>query len=738
LLDISKEDADQKCTPLFIGFTIDELNNYIARKSSQSEQIENNQNTTMTNKNVKQAKSLLKKQNNTINQAESNDIQSDLVLQSQNGSSEPSTVTAQPQISEISANGRNENNNDSESYLNHTKEQDKHITLVNDEESDSDISDSEQEPLRYEQEDNTPKAGDFCLKLNKSPFFTPSQTPAQSKLPTLTSYQTKLNFNSTGQLGNNSKIVVTARNLSFTHESNSANIQSDVNLTTNRNTANGSNNEILLSRGSTSYSGGAMEVDEVVAPSPEEFNRDKFLKNLESMKESIREKVCNQSYVDLSFSERIKYLGRDMYLEYLELAYTKKSNSLNIKSQQRLQLDDIGTNINERRDEIHKWTGVKITGCRVLEDMITKEIILKVTVENYTDYKILLANWGPKAFKKGVAATRAPMEEALLIENVNNKADFNINCSKNIETIKALESVGLFNVTRDSYEKLDQTTKQMVTVLKHTLKCNPVTMLNILEATHHSVLLDMTSLQHKVIPETERINTCNNCGKFNSHNARNCPEPAICTRCLSQHHIIEDCDNQRGLKCINCGDRHSCNLKSCSSLVGETRKQNPFIFNLLIGEKVRNNEYEVLGITNYNMSMNVREVKDNSNLNNEQITEVVLDIVSQHQDSVNSKLNKNTSVIQALNKTVISLQSKTEMHETRLNLHEERLNKQDEIIKEIGKSFTTLASSMTSSDKKIDKVQNDVSGIAASNAVIAGSLLQFKAEMQSFFSKINN
>jgi uncharacterized coiled-coil protein SlyX len=136
--------------------------------------------------------------------------------------------------------------------------------------------------------------------------------------------------------------------------------------------------------------------------------------------------------------------------------------------------------------------------------------------------------------------------------------------------------------------------------------------------------------------------------------------------------------------------------------------------------------------------MNVREVKDNSNLNNEQITEVVLDIVSQHQDSVNSKLNKNTSVIQALNKTVISLQSKTEMHETRLNLHEERLNKQDEIIKEIGKSFTTLASSMTSSDKKIDKVQNDVSGIAASNAVIAGSLLQFKAEMQSFFSKINN
>lgn len=51
--------------------------------------------------------------------------------------------------------------------------------------------------------------------------------------------------------------------------------------------------------------------------------------------------------------------------------------------------------------------------------MITKEIILKVTVENYTDYKILLANWGPKAFKKGVVATRAPMEEALLIENVN-------------------------------------------------------------------------------------------------------------------------------------------------------------------------------------------------------------------------------------------------------------------------------------------------------------------------------
>jgi len=86
-------------------------------------------------------------------------------------------------------------------------------------------------------------------------------------------------------------------------------------------------------------------------------------------------------------------------------------------------------------------------------------MIINVTVKKFEDYVTLLGNWGTKAFGIGVYTYRAPLDEHLIIDKVPNSSEYNINCSKNQQTIGALKSSGLVDVVRESYEKIDFKTK---------------------------------------------------------------------------------------------------------------------------------------------------------------------------------------------------------------------------------------------------------------------------------------
>jgi hypothetical protein len=406
------------------------------------------------------------------------------------------------------------------------------------------------------------------------------------------------------------------------------------------------------------------------------------------------------------------------------MTYKKDSYSIILFGNNKLKMANIYSNIQDRKKEIVKWTGVtSINAIKVLENKVTDEIILKVSVKQYEDYVTLLGNWGLKAFGIGVNTQRAPLEEMLIIDRVPNSSEYNINCSKNAETVTALKEIGLVEVSRESYEKTDFKNKTTTTVLKNQLKCRPTNMLTFLEAQFNSVLLDMTTQEHVVYPETSRVNTCANCGKFNSHNIKNCPSTVICSRCLLNDHTIESCKSDR-IKCVNCAKPHSCNFKGCWSVVNETRKKHQFIFNIILGEKVKKNPYEVLNISEYFNDSGPSEIENNQQVD----AELISDMVQQHAHSMYSRLDDHENRIITNTKQINIALDKVQKHDEILEMHSKAIEKHDE---QIG-SLVTCQLELT---KKFSKVTDEISNISTSNGMIASTLLGLKEAVEALTKK---
>ncbi len=344
-------------------------------------------------------------------------------------------------------------------------------------------------------------------------------------------------------------------------------------------------------------------------------------------------------------------------------------------------------------------------------------------MKKYEDYITLLGDWGTKAFTVGVRAFRSPLEENLIIDKVPNSTEYNINCNKNIETINGLELNGLVEVSRESYEKTDYKTKAVSTILKNQLKCKAVDMLHFLECQYHSVLLDMTYQEHIVYPETTRVNTCANCGKFNSHNIKNCPSTQICTRCLLSDHTIDSCKSEC-IKCINCGKAHSCNFRGCWSLVNEIKKNHPFTFGILLGEKVKSNPYEVLNISEYYTDPNLTEIETNLHFN----SEIISDMVQQHAYSMHSRLNDHETRINTNSKSIAVMGETLKSHGEQLELHTKILNEHSEQIAKCVQNTNEIKIS-------VSNIENKMNTVSDSNAAIAESLIEFKALLKKLSTK---
>jgi len=452
------------------------------------------------------------------------------------------------------------------------------------------------------------------------------------------------------------------------------------------------------------------------------FSTDNHLKDYTMMIEQILKVTKTAKFMESNFSERIDLLGRNDYLNYLEYTYRKDNYTVCLVGLEKLKMANIGPNIQERKKEIAKWSGVtSINIIKVLENHITNEIILNVSVKKFEDYITLLGNWGAKAFGVGVKTYRAPMDEYLLIDRVPNSDEYNINCNKNSETIKALKLNGLVDVCRESYDKIDYKTKQKITVLKNQLKCRAVDMLYFLENQYNNIMLDMTSQEHIIYPETTRINSCANCGKLNSHNIKNCPSPTICTRCLITDHTIETCSN-KSIKCINCGKPHSCNFKACWSIVNETKKNHSFIFSLILGEKVKSNPYEILNLSEYYSDTGLTEIKDSNNFD----CEILSDMVHQHAQAIHERLDHHETRITTNTRQITIALEKIQKHDEILEQHKQLFIEHNENIKGLAATSTELSTKSTALLEQQALLKTSIQCITDSNVSIATMLTDIK------------
>jgi hypothetical protein len=475
----------------------------------------------------------------------------------------------------------------------------------------------------------------------------------------------------------------------------------------------------------------SIQTDKPMEVEIELFSKANHWAQYNEMMERILTIAKNKTFIEADFISRIELLGRDDYLKYLEYTYRKESYTVSLVGRSKLTLSNIGSNINERKKEIVKWSGISsISVLKVLENRLTNEMIINVTVKKFEDYITLLGNWGTKAFGIGVYTYRAPLDEHLIIDKVPNSSEYNINCSKNQQTIGALKSSGLVDVVRESYEKIDFKTKLKTTILKNQLKCKAEDMLIFLETQYNSILLDMTSQEHNVYPETNRINTCGNCGKFNSHNVRNCPSPTICTKCLLMTHTIETC-NSSFIKCINCNKPHSCNFKACWSVVNETKKNHSFIFNILLGEKVKKNPYEVLNLGEYYTEEGMLEVRDQAGCD----PEMIADMIQQHANGLHERLDDQEVKIINNTKQVTYCIGKIQKHDEQLELHQKLLQEHSEVVNKLSMKVDDVQKTSTEILSSQNSLSSSIKSITDINASIASTLLGLKASVEAMNKK---
>lgn len=294
----------------------------------------------------------------------------------------------------------------------------------------------------------------------------------------------------------------------------------------------------------------------------------------------------------------------------------------------------------------------------------------------------------------------------------------------------ALKSNGLVDVIRESNEKIDYKTKAKTVILKNQLKCKAEDMLIFLESQYNSILLDMTSQEHSVYPETSRVNTCGNCGKFNSHNAKNCPSPTICTKCLQMTHTIEACSSNV-IKCINCNKPHSCNFKACWSVVNETKKNHSFIFNIILGEKVKKNPYEVLNLSEYYTEEGLLEIRDQTGYD----SEILSDMIQQHAHNIHERLDDQEVKIINNTKQITYCIGKIQKHDEQLDVHQKMLQEHAEGISKLATKSDDIQKTTTEILTSQNALHASMKSITDINASIASSLIALKHSVEALNNK---
>ncbi|CAF1131234.1 unnamed protein product, partial [Brachionus calyciflorus] len=199
--------------------------------------------------------------------------------------------------------------------------------------------------------------------------------------------------------------------------------------------------------------------------------------------------------------------------------------------------------------------------------------------DNYRDYLKLFGEWPENAFQNGVKVEPMPLDLNVIISNVDK--------SVNIEHTKTLTDLelkyGLTNVARIMQYENTPTNK---------IRANVKTLMDYLDVLKNGIYLQETSKKQKVLPNIVYAKVCNKCGELN-HKEKFCTNRQRCLKCGSFNHGLNKCNSTHEV-CLNCKGSHRCNSELCEKLNDKTFSLNKYVINLLIGEKVIVNKYDIL------------------------------------------------------------------------------------------------------------------------------------------------
>ncbi|CAF0713127.1 unnamed protein product [Brachionus calyciflorus] len=218
--------------------------------------------------------------------------------------------------------------------------------------------------------------------------------------------------------------------------------------------------------------------------------------------------------------------------------------------------------IYDRIDEIERCVNVKNPLMALpIKSKSSKNIKLKIRVNNYDDFEKMLQIWPVDAFKNGVSVKPVEYKKELLIIVDGVKKSLKMN---SLEIIELGNNYSLSKIKR-IYNHKNKPTKKLIA------KCHSIK--DYVQVLNYGI--KMNSGKMIVMPKIINPKVCLKCGDLN-HQEKNCYQKEVCLKCLGSSHRMK-----------------LVYLIQKSVLIALVNT-NVLVINILFGENLISSKYEIL------------------------------------------------------------------------------------------------------------------------------------------------